>query len=670
LARATVDLASDHPAREASPRRATDHRRVDGVSPSTARWRAGALRLVEAFGIGIGALLIAAWIYRLWDRTLSLPLENVYDARQTAAAVKTIIEHGLYASNSELGAPFGKARFDWPVAGESLQRASVLGLSWFSDRFGVVMNAYYLLGFAVVAAVTHLVMRALRFGVWISGAVALVYAFLPYHFFHGESHLFRSAYFSAPIAGYVLLTVLSYRGTLLVDALAPMRSRAQLRANVRWRRVGGLVALTVVVGVSETMTTFFTVFLVAIAAIILAARDRSPGVLVPAAAVVGTLGLVYGVALAPNLVYWQQNGRNESAVRRIAAEQELYGLKPSQLALPIPEHRLHSLRSLQEESAFRSPVESEGGQGLGMIGAVGLAAALFGIVARGLAYRSPAPVHDRDALWRHAGLLALLSILLGTVSGFAMLASLAGFTQLRTWNRIVVLIGFFALVVVAVGFERVVGWLRHRARLGGIVSRAVPAVLAIGIVGFGLWDTAVPVRLDQEEQRPTTESMRGFVAELEARLPAGAEIFQLPVIPYPEYRKTYGRVFDYEGLLPYLWSRDLAWSYGVHRGRPEADWQRNVDSQRPAAALVGLRGLGFDGIVLDSFQYDDGGVAAARELEGALGPPDVTAGEENRWRFWDLRGYAVEAELDDVQLRDEARSLAGALVEGLPTPGP
>jgi phosphoglycerol transferase len=665
LARATVDLASDHSAPEASPRRATDHRRPDGASPSTARWRAGALRLVEAFGIAVAALLIVAWLYRLWDRSLSLPFENVYDARQTGAAVKAILEHGLFSPNPDVGAPFGKPRFDWPVAGELLQRSAVLVLGLFSDRFGVVMNTYYLLGFAVVAAITHLVMRALRFDMWISGAVALLYAFLPFHFFHGQGHLFRSAAFSAPIAGLILLSVLAYRRTLLVRADAESTSLESLRANIRWGRVAGLVALTAVVGISETMTTFFTAFALLVAAAVVSVRDRSAGVLVPAGLVVLTLGFVYGIALLPNVVYWQEHGRNESAVARIAAEQEIYGLQPSQLVLPIPQHRLDALRSVQEEARHRSPIQSEGGQNLGMVGAAGLIVALFGIVARGIPYRSRAPVQDRDQLGRHAGLLSLICLLLGTVSGFAMLASLAGFTQLRTWNRIVVLIGFFALVVVAIGCERVVGWLRRRVGSRGLAG-CVPAALAIGLVAFGLWDTALPVRMDQDGQRQTTESVQQLVARMERRLPADAAVFQLPAIPYPEYRKRVGRVFDYEGLLPQLWSRDLRWSYGGNKGRPEADWQQQIDVARPDRSLPGLVGLGFDGVLLDTFQYPTTDAAPVDALQAALGPPDLTSADGARWLFWDLRDYAERSGTSPAEQRDAARALVGDLFEQLP----
>ena len=40
----------------------------------------------------------------------------------------------------------------------------------------------------------------------------------------------------------------------------------------------------------------------------------------------------------------------------------------------------------------------------------------------------------------------LPATLLGTIGGFAILHQPAGFSQIRVWNRIVLLIGFFAFV--------------------------------------------------------------------------------------------------------------------------------------------------------------------------------------------------------------------------------
>ena len=67
------------------------------------------------------------------------------------------------------------------------------------------MNLYYLGGFGVLAVVTFLVLRHLRFGYLVAAVGALVYTFLPYHFVHGEVHLYRSTYYSAPLACLLLV---------------------------------------------------------------------------------------------------------------------------------------------------------------------------------------------------------------------------------------------------------------------------------------------------------------------------------------------------------------------------------------------------------------------------------------------------------------------------------
>jgi phosphoglycerol transferase len=156
------------------------------------------------------------------------------------------------------------------------------------------------------------------------------------------------------------------------------------------------------------------------------------------------------------------------------------------------------------------------------------------------------------------------------------------------------------------------------------------------------------------------------VTRIEHELPSGAAVFQLPVIPYPEYLQHYARVYDYEELLPYLWSTDLRWSYGATKGRPVADWQQRVNSADPAQSLAGLVGLGFDGILMDTYNYDDGGAAAMASLVPRLGQPSIVGGLGGRFRFWDLRGYRADAGLSDAAVRNAARGLVGPLLARLP----
>ena len=217
-----------------------------------------------------------------------------------------------------------------------------------------------------------------------------------------------------------------------------------------------------------------------------------------------------------------------------------------------------------------------------------------------------------------------------------------------------VLIGFFALVAVGVFLE----WALRRLRRPGALGRMIAIGLPVLVLVFGVWDTAVPYRDDQAEELPKVQAIRSLVGELEQELPDDAAVFQLPVFPFPESGPR-GRVHGYEALLPILYSDDLRWSFGGNRGRPESDWQKQVDSADPAPSLPGLVGLGFEGILIDTWLYDDGGVAATASLEEALGAPTHVAGEGDRWRYWDLRSVAADTGLSTDEMRQAAEALVG-----------
>jgi len=260
-------------------------------------------------------------------------------------------------------------------------------------------------------------------------------------------------------------------------------------------------------------------------------------------------------------------------------------------------------------------------------------------------------------------MLTLVLVLFATVSGLSMLLSLKGFAQIRVWNRAVVLIAFFSLLVVAIGLERLLGVIAGRIRRPG---RAVAAgtLASIAVLGFGLWDTAVPFPTDYPAITRQALADKGFVTEVERRLPAGAAVFELPVVPFPETPMV-NELEDYREAVPYQYSRTLRWSYGGMKGRPQADWQRKVPSDAPVPALAGLRGLGFDGIVVFTRGYADGGAAVAGRLSAVLGPPEVQSGDGTKI-FWDLRDYGRISGLGPRELRTAARALAGGLVGGLP----
>lgn len=108
-------------------------------------------------------------------------------------------------------------------------------------------------------------------------------------------------------------------------------------------------------------------------------------------------------------------------------------------------------------------------------------------------------------------------------------------------------------------------------------------------------------------------SDRAFAADLESSLPEGAAVFQIPVLEFPE---TLGilEMRDCEPFRPYLFSKNLRFSYGTHKGRPREVWQKYAQQLSPNKMLEYLGERGFDALLINRKGLPD----RAAWLEGSL----------------------------------------------------
>lgn len=618
---------------------------------------------LQSLSVAAAAWLYAAVLYRIWDASLRLPLDTTRgDVNLIGSMVKTITERGWYQSNPRLGAPFGQQFYDFPHGGETIQLFLIKGITLFVKTDGLTMNLYYLGGFGALAVVTFLVLRHLRFGFVIAAVGALVYTFLPYHFTHAQEHLYRSTYYSAPLACLLLVWAQSWRARFLVDQ-DPAPGVRWWR-NVRPKRVLAALIVCVIIAGSETMTTSFTITLLASAALVAAIRWREPVRLLVSGAMAAVILVAFLVFALPTLNYYRAHGTNGVAGRRTVNESEWYGLKLSQVVMPQLGHRSDRLSDLGARAQKGSVVPSENGQALGILGTAGFLGALYGAVALGMrrdrsGRRDVRAPHDRQALSETASLCTVLAVLYGTIGGFAILLAMAGFSQVRVWNRIVVIIAFFALVMVAMWSERLAYWVRRRARF----PRTALGCLALAVLAFGLWDGVAPRHPPYRLQDRRWNHEQAFVDAIESRMPARTAIFQLPVIAFPEVKPP-GKMADYDPFIGYLHDHgSLRWSYGAIKGRPTADWQIQLrDKIGSVAGLPLLLGMGFTGLWVDTDGYTDNG-QEVRSLEALLGAQPLRS-EGGRYLFYDLRPFKRRLGRSDAELRAMARRAFGVAPAG------
>ncbi|MGI8412067.1 MAG: hypothetical protein ACR2LV_04475 [Solirubrobacteraceae bacterium] len=604
------------------------------MEASDGRRHAALRRSGEGLLVAALSVLGAAWALRLWRGDLALPLRYtpLDDTKFYLMLVKGILEHGSYLHNPSLGIPFGQQLYDYPQGADNLNLLIIRGLGLFTANPALVVNLFLLLSFALASFTSYLVLRALGLAACGAGVASVLFSLLAYHFFRGESHLLLSAYYAVPLSAYLFLR-------LLADA--PLFTSGRLRGWASGRSLA-TVGLCVVVGSESLYYATFTEVLLAVAVIAALVRRRWRTA-VAGAAIVALVAATLAVNLAPSLIYRMRHGANPVVERSAAANEssnQALGLSLGNLILPAPGSHSPVLRQVatRYDHAIAPGYCEACYASLGAVGTVGLAwlalcalGALVG-VSGGLGAR---------ALLRHAGAGVVSALAVGTAGGLSIVFERFVTPDIRAWNRISVLIAFFSLLAAGVLLDSLLRWLGTRR--GG---RALATVALAGVLALGVYDQTsasfIPAYSATARQY---RSDRVFVGEIEARLPHGAGVFQLPYVPFPEgYPKT--RPGDqvatyatkYELLRGYLHSSTLRWSYGAIKGRP-GNWAAQLAGQPLSFVVAAVGAAGFDGIWVDPAGFE---AAKARQVRTALvsllGETPLVSPDADLW-FFDLRPY-------------------------------
>jgi len=571
--------------------------------------------LLWALATALAATVVAVVDLKLWRMSAHVPLFGADgDNAFFLATVKDVVEHGWFVRNPDLGAPFGQSNFDFPAMFGDLAHYGIVKLLAlvFGDPV-VVFNAFFLLCFPLISVVAYGVLRDLGATRGAALAAGVLYAFMPYHLLRNQQHLFLSAYYAVPLAVW------------LVVALAEGRILLERR---RSRRTLTTVGVCLLVGASSIYYAVFALIALLVVVPIAALAQRSREMAVQGALVVAVVLASFLLCLSPSIVHTIVEGPNTSVAKRVPAESELLGLKLAQMVIPRPGHRLGVLSRRGESYARATPAAAEGfSPSLGVIATMGLAGGVVVVLMTGLGDGRASLRRRRMSI---AGATALACFVVGTIGGGSALIAFELSPEVRAWNRLSIVISFAALLVVALALTA----LSERWRARGRARWVFAAVLtAVGVGGL----------LDQTSPRDAPDygaiaaswgDAGALVQAVQARLPAGAKILQMPYMSFPEHGPLVG-MRDYDHLKPYLHSTHLQWSYGAMRGR-STDWHDNAQVLGGTGLASAAMAAGFSGIEIDTKGYTDDGATAIGPLEQMVGADHTASSPSGRLRFFDL----------------------------------
>ena len=589
------------------------------------------LLLPELMGAAISAGLAlagAAAVLRLWRAHPNVPISGAAgDAMGSLMVVKNMQTTGWFQGTPELGAPFGQDLTVYPGwVGDLWNMVTLKVLSTFLSPAATV-NVFFILGFAVIAAVAYVCLRLLRVSRPFACVLGAVYALLPYHFLRGESHLLLATYYALPVA--CVLAVSLYSGRLALWA-NPRRM-----PPAAWGAIAGALLLA---GTGLYYAAFTMVLLVA-AGVLASIAARSWRPMLSGGVLVAVMGAVLVLAALPNILHSAPSGGETAVEGRSYGATEFYGLKITNLLLPLGGHRITALADLRLRAAD-SPIPGEGSETLGILGVVGLLAVILAVLL---------PAHRRQGeLVRRLqplGAMAIVSLLAGTVAGLNSMFAVFGFAELRAWNRISVLIAFLALA----GLGHLLDAGRARWSGGTLIVRRLIAAGAAGLVLFvGVYDQTSPQMIpDYAGATASWNADQAYFAQVEKRLGEGASVFALPYARFPE-NPPIVNMTDYSHLRGYLHS-DLRWSYGGVKNE-ESEWQPVALQDGIAAALPKLVVAGFDAVYVNRLGYADAGAKVESEITAAIGPQTPLVNADGTLAVYHLRPYAKSLGISGTHL--------------------
>lgn len=509
---------------------------------------------------------------RLWqpDAWLAPPNYRI-DSLEVLARVHLAADQGLGLlgdkTMARLGAPFGADWSAYPMP--DLPIFLLLGVL---DRlFGIPATGHLalLLADLLNALVFYACSRALGHRWQFAAGASLLFAFSRFNVGRGLSHYSLTLSFTVPA---ILLASWLIGGS------------HHLLTRRRWQWACFFIAIATAMGTPYYGLMFGCLVPMAIAHAIAKGLPRTN-------ALVGVASLVVFAATFFAL-HWESILAilgDHNVLVRTYGDTERLALRPFEILLPQPGHRIPALTKLTNVYAGSMPAKGE--NYTSYFGVVGLAALTLMLGAYGRAL-----LRGRAGLRPAFVPVSAFAIVLGMTGGLTGLLALTVTDLFRAGNRYIVFVLAAALLFAT-------SWC---TRVGRGLSATAAAALTALVVAVGLFDQTdrlpAPDRLSKRAEGPEWDRQLGEA--LEKKLPPGSMIFQMPVVPFLEQPPVH-RMTDYELFRPYLATSTMRFSYGHLAAADELTWLRRTEKAPFHIAVRRLQDAGFAAVHVCRAAYAD-----------------------------------------------------------------
>lgn len=537
------------------------------------------------------SILLLFYLKTLYNTQLDIPI--IYNGQDEFTALsnsKTIKDTGWIFKNPYLGAPFGMEYYDYPSFFlNNFDNLILKVLVLFTSSSVLAVNLQFLLLFPLISIISYLTMRSLGINNTVSILCSLTFAFSPYIYVRGMSHMTLSTYEFVPLSILICLWIFQDDKFFIIN-----RKFFLYKKNIY-----AIIMLILIANNGMAYYPYFTCFFILVSGIISAINKKNIQKIYASLTQVLLIIITIMIELLPVMFYLRREGTNISAVIRSRGSGETYGLKIIQLFLPLFSHGNGYLEKIIKGYRNDAPLVNENiSSYLGLIGIVGFIILIFMI------YYNKSDSELVSKL-KALSLLNISAILLATIGGISSIICFFITTKIRGYNRISIFIMYICILAVAY----ILTFLYEK-----IKNKKIFIITIIALFSFAIWEQFSNGPHSYELNKFNYETDKAFVKKVENSVSLDAKIFQLPYHQYPE-GGIVNSMADYQLLTGYLHSDNLRWSYGGIKGRKSDIWNKMISDLDTKTMVKALSIAGFEGIYIDRRAYTD---TSYNELDNAI----------------------------------------------------
>ena len=520
------------------------------------------------------------WTYGMWTLgDLQVPPGYSGDGVASYAFINAFskfeIFPGLPKAVASLNAPFSANWNDFPFEDFIYFPAGIL-----ASFLGLSAAAWiYLLFIQLLAGLSfYFAARALRAEKVISCVCGALFALSPFAFYRGIPHLTVATCWHIPLLLISLLWCLD-----------------QKTVNITFRQ-------GIVIGVGSGLMAglynpyYWVIFIFLLLIILCGAlfgKDRRQLLwvtIILVSALVGFLALHMGT-----FMFWFAHGKG-NAVNRDLFGLVVWGLRLPDLVAPVNNRLTYYSEIFNNYRSLYPGVLKGEAQGayVGFIATVGLC--MLVITGTG---RVAAQQFERinSLYWVALGIFSF-----AVVGGINYMLGAFGFVYLRASNRYSIMFMALGLLVVTQIISRV-------------KNRSFRALIAASILLIGYYDQ-LPVQESKGSKefdltRATADKLTAKL--LDDNLLPNAMVFQLPIKDFPETGPI-NNMGDYDHFRPWIWTKNIRFSFGTMKGRGDADWQHELKNESLDHIVMDLNRYGFSALLINRTAYNDGADALRKQI--------------------------------------------------------